>query len=56
MQALHHIIQELPETFVEEVKNCDSVARLQEMRWETTCEKERAVINARIEHLNFLVS
>lgn len=56
MQALHDIIEQLPQEFIETIKNCSDVARLREMRWETNCEKERAVINARIEHLNWLVS
>ncbi|HEA19939.1 hypothetical protein LCGC14_1526370 [marine sediment metagenome] len=56
MQSLHGIIESLPQEFTQEILNCDSVVRLMEIRWETTDPDKIAVIDARIENINYLVS
>lgn len=55
-EALHDIIESLPIDFIEEVKACMDVSILLEMRFKTSCKNRVAVIDARIENINYLVS
>lgn len=48
-------MDELPVDFIETIKATDSVPALMEMKWETTCPKKVAVIDARIQNINHLV-
>ncbi|WP_157681210.1 hypothetical protein [Maribacter dokdonensis] len=54
--SLYNIIEELPLAFIEKVKATDDVATLLRMRKNTACYNRRAVIDARIENINYLVS
>ncbi|WP_339638815.1 hypothetical protein [Croceibacter atlanticus] len=53
-QALQDIINELPDTFINKVMQETIVANLTALRDIHTCYNRRAVINARIERLNWL--
>lgn len=55
-QAVQQIINELPIYFVNRIMECNDVKQLQKELHRHQCYNRRAVIKARIENINYLVS
>lgn len=54
--SLTEIIEGLPVSFVEKVKQTDNVPELLKMRKNTNCKDRITLIDARISNINYLVS
>lgn len=55
-QSIYDIMNELPATFINRVTQCEDVGQLRKMLLKYGCYNRRAVINARIENLNYLIA